>query len=603
MSGPIRPPLRVRDTDSSPNVIPVNTIVVSDGDLVDDGGAVVTIDTSGSGGSPATPANAIQFNSDPAGTFTGSERLLFETGSNNAQIFIKSGASALQTEIRAVDGWGMQIGATNADNSIRNQIVLYGENDGPDGILLVPNTGENVKLQNGGLTTSASDGDLVLSTYADEDKAKITLEAGAGGGVVVQTDAAGVLQLENTTTDADSIFTVLGNGTGTPKVKLENGSMAVQTICEANKKFTIEGGNGGDTFVFDVSSATGGITWPDGTEQITAASGVSWPLVADAGSEAAPSYTFTGDTDTGIFSEESNEINFTMGGNRLVTLDPSGFTMNGGQIYGRSTQVANSPAYAIGGDSDSGMFRADADILGFSTGGVERIRFAATGQLGIGGANYGTDGQVLTSTGASTAPAWEDAGGGGGIGIVYPPVGNSQSTSLTHFANISAPFGTSASATQSFSTDSPIFIPIIARRTATFTDICCVVTTGVGSTSLVDLGLYSDNAGQPGTLLGQATVDVDTSGTQRAALVAEVGESLDSVAGTQYWLAMVRQAGVATFTMQASNKADVPQWAWTGYATSYGIIVQSGSDNTLPATAAFTGGYAWDILALGIDYE
>ena len=49
MSGPIRPPLRVRDSDSSPNVIPVNTIVVTDGDLVDDGGATVTIDTSGSG--------------------------------------------------------------------------------------------------------------------------------------------------------------------------------------------------------------------------------------------------------------------------------------------------------------------------------------------------------------------------------------------------------------------------------------------------------------------------------------------------------------------------------------------------------------------------
>jgi len=32
--------------------------------------------------------------------------------------------------------------------------------------------------------------------------------------------------------------------------------------------------------------------------------------------------------------------------------------------------------------------------------------------LGVGGANYGTDGQVLTSTGAGTAPAWEDASGG-----------------------------------------------------------------------------------------------------------------------------------------------------------------------------------------------
>ena len=39
----------------------------------------------------------------------------------------------------------------------------------------------------------------------------------------------------------------------------------------------------------------------------------------------------------------------------------------------------------------------------------ERMRIGASGQIGIGGANYGTDGQILTSTGASTAPAWEDA--------------------------------------------------------------------------------------------------------------------------------------------------------------------------------------------------
>ena len=42
----------------------------------------------------------------------------------------------------------------------------------------------------------------------------------------------------------------------------------------------------------------------------------------------------------------------------------------------------------------------------------EKFRIASSGQIGIGGENYGTDGQVLTSTGASSAPAWEDAGGG-----------------------------------------------------------------------------------------------------------------------------------------------------------------------------------------------
>ena len=38
--------------------------------------------------------------------------------------------------------------------------------------------------------------------------------------------------------------------------------------------------------------------------------------------------------------------------------------------------------------------------------GNERFRIASQGQLGIGGANYGTSGQVLTSQGASAAPQW-----------------------------------------------------------------------------------------------------------------------------------------------------------------------------------------------------
>jgi len=51
--------------------------------------------------------------------------------------------------------------------------------------------------------------------------------------------------------------------------------------------------------------------------------------------------------------------------------------------------------------------------LGKSEAAAEKFRFTADTEIGIGGANYGTDGQVLTSGGAGAAVAWEDAGGGG----------------------------------------------------------------------------------------------------------------------------------------------------------------------------------------------
>ena len=50
---------------------------------------------------------------------------------------------------------------------------------------------------------------------------------------------------------------------------------------------------------------------------------------------------------------------------------------------------------------------------GHSEAATEKFRFTSQGEIGVGGANYGTDGQVLTSGGAGGAAAWEDAGGGG----------------------------------------------------------------------------------------------------------------------------------------------------------------------------------------------
>jgi hypothetical protein len=48
---------------------------------------------------------------------------------------------------------------------------------------------------------------------------------------------------------------------------------------------------------------------------------------------------------------------------------------------------------------------------GHSEAATEKFRFTSQGEIGIGGANYGTDGQVLTSAGAGAAAAWECAGG------------------------------------------------------------------------------------------------------------------------------------------------------------------------------------------------
>ena len=61
--------------------------------------------------------------------------------------------------------------------------------------------------------------------------------------------------------------------------------------------------------------------------------------------------------------------------------------------------------------SDSGRFRI---IDQTQPGGEERFEIGPAGQIGLGGANYGTSGQVLTSGGPGAGVTWADASGGSG---------------------------------------------------------------------------------------------------------------------------------------------------------------------------------------------
>ena len=60
------------------------------------------------------------------------------------------------------------------------------------------------------------------------------------------------------------------------------------------------------------------------------------------------------------------------------------------------------------GSSATGTFLSTpvADSLAISTGGTEQFRIADNGAIGLGGANYGTAGQVLSSNGPSAQPTW-----------------------------------------------------------------------------------------------------------------------------------------------------------------------------------------------------
>ncbi len=62
--------------------------------------------------------------------------------------------------------------------------------------------------------------------------------------------------------------------------------------------------------------------------------------------------------------------------------------------------------------ANSYLWNYENGFMALATNNAERFRIGTSGQLGIGGATYGTSGQVLTSGGSGAAPSWADAAGG-----------------------------------------------------------------------------------------------------------------------------------------------------------------------------------------------
>ena len=121
-------------------------------------------------------------------------------------------------------------------------------------------------------------------------------------------------------TDAEYVVMAL-NGTLTNERKLTAGSRITIT----------DGGAGGNvTIAADASPVTSLIAGTNitlspvdglGDVTITAAGGaVTFPLEGSAGSVSAPTYSFSGDTNTGMYAPSANTLGFTVGGNERMNV-------------------------------------------------------------------------------------------------------------------------------------------------------------------------------------------------------------------------------------------------------------------------------------------
>ncbi|ALU74562.1 hypothetical protein AUW17_04460 [Tenacibaculum dicentrarchi] len=167
--------------------------------------------------------------------------------------------------------------------------------------------------------------------------------------------------------------------------------------------------------------------------QVLSSTGTTTKWVDNAGHTGTPGSIFFAGTDgkpteySGLFWDNTNnrlQIGTTLSGTNKVTVQGAIRS----QGYNNSNGTVGQPSYRFSSDSNTGMYRAATDQLGFTTGGVNALliddtqnisipkNLSLTGTFADTTGNVGTTGQVLSSTGTGTN--WVDATALGNRGSV-----------------------------------------------------------------------------------------------------------------------------------------------------------------------------------------
>ena len=215
-----------------------------------------------------------------------------------------------------------------------------------------------------------------------------------------------------TTSTGGFVGNVTGNATGltgTPNI-------IVGSVTGTTGSFSSNVSIGGTLTYEDVTNI-------DSVGIVTARTGVrvnAGGLVVTAGVSTlaadlsiADKIIHTGDTNTSLRFPAADTFTVETAGTERFRVLADGTVSSGtlastpGTIAAGSLVVTNSNAgffSNVGGDAKFGS--SDNNNVIFQVNGAEKVRIATSGQIGLGGANYGTSGQVILSNGSGSAPTW-----------------------------------------------------------------------------------------------------------------------------------------------------------------------------------------------------
>ncbi len=346
----------------------VETVTTTDGTFIDltpntatDGAVTVTADLSATG----TPNSSSYLRGDNTwatipGGFTSFD---ITGGSGSAQTITNGNTVTLAqgTGISTVAGATDTVTITNTDTGSSQNIFKNVASD--SGTAVADNNNDTLTISGGTNVSTAVVGDTLTITATDTNT---TYTAGTGltlSGTVFNTNVDGTQSVAANTSTTTAARTY--------KVQVDSSDNLVVNVPWTSGSGGIAG-----------SLADEQIAFGNGTDTIAGSDDIKWN---------GNTLTLGGSTGNGNLSAV------------LVTGDA--MTCNANLNLGTVVQHQ--------GDANTKFGFPANDTFTIETNGLERLRIASAGQIGIGGTNYGTSGDVLTSNGPSAAPSWQAAGGGG----------------------------------------------------------------------------------------------------------------------------------------------------------------------------------------------
>jgi hypothetical protein len=296
------------------------------------------------------------------------------------------------------------------------------------------------------------------------------------------------------------------------------------TVTGTYPNFTIAASGGGETGTVTSVAASGGTTGltftgspittagtltlggtlavaNGGTGATTLTSG--YVLKGNGTSAVSASVLYDDDTNIGIGTTSPSALLHISqnGGGDIGALVSQTNGGNGTTARYRATHGSGTAFNLQAGNGHVDLKVTSNHHLTFGTNDTERFRIGASGQFGIGGATYGSAGQVLTSGGASAAPTWTTPTTGtvtsvGGTGTVS---GLTLTGTVTTSGNLT--LGGTLSGID-LSTQVTGTLPIANGGTGATTDSGARTALGLGTAAVLNSGVANGVA----TLDGSGTV-------------------------------------------------------------------------------------------------